>query len=258
MGAGRDFLSATYFENMPYSSDQEKGYPQPHLVLEKDPHLPCIELPHPAEIVLPSLELRQAIEARRSLRKFDVSASLTLDDLSWLLWATQGVVRTDFVKNSSRTYRNVPSAGARHPFETWLIVRNVGGLLPGLYRYLALEHSLQAEDTERDRTPDFVELCKKQSWIGQAALSFVWVAEDCRAVWRYRERAYRGIFQDSGHICQNLYLAAMNIGCGVCGIGDFHDLPLVRFLKADENAYFPVYAAAVGRPLRPSEEEKGR
>ena len=41
------------------------------------------------------------------------------------------------------TFRSVPSAGSCHPYETYLVVRNVEGLDPGLYRYLAISHKLE-------------------------------------------------------------------------------------------------------------------
>ena len=64
---------------------------------------------------------------------------MPLTILSYLLWCTQGVKE---VFQGNATLRNVPSAGARHAFETYLLINNVDGITPGLYRFLALEHSL--------------------------------------------------------------------------------------------------------------------
>ena len=47
---------------------------------------------------------------------------LSLAELSYLLWCTQGVKET---KGQAATLRTVPSAGARHAFETYLLVNNV-------------------------------------------------------------------------------------------------------------------------------------
>ncbi|MEA4881024.1 MAG: SagB/ThcOx family dehydrogenase [Synergistaceae bacterium] len=249
MEVGKKFIVSTYFENIKDTTDQAKGIPQPPLTLERDIKKLFINLPDPKQISLPSLELRKAIEDRRSCRIFDGTLSLSMEDLSWLLWATQGIVKISYVKNSMRTYRNVPSAGARHPFESWIVIRKVNTLAPGVYRYLPIEHGLQVENITRDFSGSLIELCKKQLWMANASVFFIWIADVYRSVWRYGERAYRGIFQDSGHICQNLYLAAMNIGCGVCGIGDFEDLQISEFLELDENKFFPIYIGAVGRPL---------
>ncbi|MEO1814255.1 MAG: hypothetical protein ABGU93_01520 [Acetobacterium sp.] len=63
--------------------------------------------------------------------------------IPFLLWSTQGV-REWRLKNALRT---VPSAGNRHTLETYLVVFNVGGLEPGMYRYLPSQHQLVLEST---------------------------------------------------------------------------------------------------------------
>ena len=46
--------------------------------------------------------------------------------------------------------RTVPSAGGRHPFETYLLANRITGLDPGLYRYLPVDHKLCALEAEPD------------------------------------------------------------------------------------------------------------
>jgi SagB-type dehydrogenase family enzyme len=244
--AGRAFMRATYYENMPGQSDQELQLPQPPLERPADPGKKIIPLTKVNALKIPAIDLRSAIENRRSVRAY-ADMSLTLDELSWLLWATQGVQKVGFAVGSHRTYRTVPSAGGRHPFETYLVVRAVTGLPQGVYRFIALDHALQEVDASRDCSKDIAALCKGQVFIEQAAATFVWMADEYRGFWRYRARAYRGVFQDAGHVGQNLYLAAAAIGCGACGIGAFDDLGLARFLGADGVELFTVYAASVGK-----------
>ena len=241
--AGRIFMRATYYENMLEPSDQELQLPQP------PPERPAVQgkktipLTKPDLLKVPLMDLRTAIENRRSVRAY-ADAPLTLDELTWLLWATQGVQRVGF---DFGPYRTIPSAGARHPFETYLILRTVLGLTSGIYRFLALDHALQEVDVSRDYSMDVASICKGQPFIEQAAATFVWLADEYRGVWRYKARAYRYILQDAGHVGQNLYLAATNIGCGVCSIGAFDDLALAHFLGVDGTELFPVYVAAVGK-----------
>ena len=244
--AGRVFIRATYYENMPGQSDQEMQLPQPPLERPPDPGKKTIPLTKAGSLKVPSVDLRTALENRRSVRAY-ADISLTLDELTWLLWATQGVQKVGFAVGAHRTYRTVPSAGARHPFETYLVLRAVTGLTPGIYRFLALDHVLQEVDVSRDYSKDIASICKEQSFIEQAAAVFVWIADEYRGAWRYKARAYRGIFQDAGHVGQNMYLAAANINCGVCGIGAFDDLALARFLGLDGVELFPAYAATVGK-----------
>lgn len=244
--AGRAFMRATFYENMPGESDQEKKLQQPPLERPVEPGKKVIPLPKPDSLQIPSMDLRKAMEERHSVRAY-ADDPLTMEELSWLLWATQGVRKVGFAVGSHRTYRTVPSAGGRHPLETYLVVRAVKGLTPGIYRFLAIEHQLQEVDVSKDFSADIARICRKQQFMEQAAVTFVWMADEYRAVWRYRDRAYRGIFQDAGHAAQNLYLAAAPIGCGVCGIGAYDDMDLSRFVGADGVELFPAYAATVGK-----------
>ncbi|MCP6717514.1 hypothetical protein NL524_29985, partial [Klebsiella pneumoniae] len=64
---------------------------------------------------------------------------LTPEELAFLLWATQGVRAR---LNEAAVLRTVPSAGCRHPFETYLAILSVTGIEPAVYRYLPLDHAL--------------------------------------------------------------------------------------------------------------------
>jgi SagB-type dehydrogenase family enzyme len=244
--AGRIYMRATRYENLEGQSDQEKGLPQPPLTREPDWGKKIIPLTKADKLEVPPFDLREAIEGRHSIRAY-ADSPLSLHELSWLLWATQGVRKLGFAVGSHRTYRNAPSAGGRHPFETYLAVRSVKDVAPGIYRFLSIEHTLQEVDAPRDISSEIAVICRNQKFIEKAAVTFIWMADEYRAMWRYKARAYRGIFQDAGHVCQNLYLAAANINCGVCGIGAFDDLSLSRFLGVDGVTLFPAYAAAVGK-----------
>ena len=55
-----------------------------------------------------------------------------------------------------------------------------------------------------------------------ASVTFIWTALVERSRWKYRQRAYRYIYLDAGHIGENLYLAGGALGLGVCAIGAFY------------------------------------
>ena len=192
-------------------SDQQKGLPQPPLELPPDLDLPIFDLPRPENLTIPPMDLRAAIERRRSIRTY-VHEPLTLDELSFLLWCTQGVQK---VQGNQWTFRTVPSAGARHAFETYLMVNDVDGLEPGLYRYLALSHRLQQIDTDPTLAHQIAGACFNQQIMLRCGVVFLWTAVPYRMTWRYGERGYRDLHLDAGHVCQNLYLAAEATGCGV-------------------------------------------
>jgi SagB-type dehydrogenase family enzyme len=241
-GTGGEFTEKTKYRYLA-KSDQDRGLPQPPLELPPDPDRPIIDLPGPSTITVPPLDLRAAIERRRSVRSY-ADAPLSLADLSFLLWCTQGVQRC---AGTYATFRTVPSAGARHAFETYLLVNHVEGLGPGLYRYLALSNRLQQLSTDPALCVRITEACLDQKFILHSGVVFLWVAVPYRMTWRYGERGYRELHKDSGHVCQNLYLAAEAVGCGVCAIAAYDDDAMNSLLGADGKDRFLIYLAVVGK-----------
>jgi SagB-type dehydrogenase family enzyme len=241
-GAGLEFLEQTKYRYLG-RSDQEKGMPRPPLELPADPDLPVFDLPDPASLVVPQIDLRLAIERRHSVRSY-AKEPLSSDELSFLLWCTQGVKS---VHGKEATFRTVPSAGARHAFETYLLANDVDGLEPGLYRYLALTHRLCRVKTDPTLHIDIAHACLDQEFVMRCGVVFLWTAVPYRMTWRYGERGYRDLHLDAGHVCQNLYLAAEAVGCGVCAIAAFDDDAMAEILGIDGKKQFLIYLATVGK-----------
>ncbi|MGB9666627.1 MAG: nitroreductase family protein, partial [Candidatus Cryosericum sp.] len=160
MDSGQQFLHDTrYWADMPdQPSDQQKGLPQPPLELPADPARPLIPLPDPKTLAMPAMDIRIAIDRRQSIRAYR-DDPLSLKELSYLLWCTQGVKA---VTKRPSTLRTVPSGGARHALETYLMVRAVTGLEPGIYRFLAIPHALQLVKPGLQTVRDVTELCGDQ------------------------------------------------------------------------------------------------
>ena len=241
-GTGQQFMERTKYRYLG-GSDQEKGIPQPPLELPRNPDLSVLDLPKPSALVIPHMDLRTAIERRHSIRTY-AKEPLTLDELSFLLWCTQGVKN---VHGSQATFRTVPSAGARHAFETYLLVNDVDGLEPGLYRYLALTHRLCRVKTDPTLHIDVAHACLDQPFVMRCGVVFLWTAVPYRMTWRFGERGYRDLHLDAGHVCQNLYLAAEAIGCGVCAVAAFDDDAMAKILGIDGINQFLIYLATVGK-----------
>ncbi len=91
--------------------------------------------------------------------------------------------------------------------------------------------------------------CLSQSIALECAVAFIWSCVIYRMAWRYSERAYRLVLLDAGHVCQNLYLAAEQINCGVCAIGAFDDELMAGLLGIDGQEEFVIYCATVGKKL---------
>jgi SagB-type dehydrogenase family enzyme len=241
-GIGREFIRKTRYHFLG-PSEQDRGVPQPALELEAEEGAKLLPLPEPSSLSIPRVDLQQAIEQRRSLRRY-ASTPLTIEELSFLLWCTQGVRK---VVPGSATFRNVPSAGSRHSIETYLLVNNVQQLPEGLYRFSALKHVLVERKREQGLADQLTAACLGQPFVKTSAVTFAWVAMVPRMRWRYGERGYRYLFLDAGHICQNLYLAAEAVQCGVCAIAAFADEAVDRLLGFDGEEQFTLYLATVGK-----------
>ena len=184
-----------------------------------------------------------AIENRKSRRNF-LPASLTLEEISFLLWATQGL-RKRFDKITA--LRTVPSAGARHALETYLCIMNVKGLDPGFYRYLPLEHQLLFERHEDHVAEKVANATFGQSFIASGAVIFIWTAIPYRMEWRYGLASHKVIAIDARHVCQNLYLACEAIGAGTCAIAAYNQEAMDQLLEVDGEDEFVIYLAPVGK-----------
>jgi SagB-type dehydrogenase family enzyme len=205
---------------------------------------PVLKLPPADPAVLQRNELFACIKERRSRREYK-GAALSPGELSFLLWATQGVQKV--LGRGQASLRTVPSGGARHPFETYLVLNRVTGVESGLYRYLPLTHQLV-----RLRGPDglkegAVRAALGQGFVGESAVTFIWTCLPYRGEWRYQDAAHRVMLLDAGHLCQNLYLACEALGCGTCAIAAYDQEASDRLLGVDGQEEFVVYMAPVGK-----------
>lgn len=243
--AYRSFLKDSIRQAVDFSqTDQMKGIPAPPIEKPFDPHAKRIDLIPDRELEsIGKMDLVAAIRNRRSRRDF-LPAPLSLGELSFLLWATQGIRgRLD----GTTAFRTVPSAGCRHAFETYLCVFRVEGLEVGVYRYLPVEHQLLFEFTEEKLQEKLTEATFGQSFAAAAATTFVWTTIPYRMEWRYGAAAHRVIALDAGHVCQNLYLACEAIGSGTCAIAAYSQSLMDQLLRVDGKEEFTIYLAPVGK-----------
>lgn len=185
--------------------------------------------------------LWETIAKRRSIREFS-SQFITLSDLSQLLWATGGITS----KAWGYDFRACPSAGALYPIETYIIANRVEEISSGLYHYDVKETELILLK-EGNLGAELSRAGLGQEMLEEAACVFVWTAIIERSKWKYRERAYRYIYMDAGHIGQNLYLAATGLGLGCCTVGAFFDEEVDRLIGVDGKNEISIYLGAIGR-----------
>ena len=240
----REYLKDSGRKTFDFSkTDQNRGIAMPPIQNPVPKGAKIIQLPNPQKGI-PSIGLKKAIAGRRSRRAF-TDESISLNELSFLLWATQGVRDAT---NSARIYRNVPSAGNRHAFETYIAAFRVDGLPKGLYRYLPQDHGLVLVAEKAGLGNLVSKGCFGQKFAGNSAATFIWTTIPYRMEWRYGETSHKVIALDAGHVCQNLYLACEAIRCGTCAIAAYDQEAMDELLGVDGDEEFVIYIAPVGHP----------
>ena len=225
-------------------------------MLNVDP--PLIEIPAPDEAIIIDLPIHSdstaesditiCIDRRKSRRKYTDEA-ITLSELSYLLWATQGIRKTlaTYQNRGRVSLRTVPSAGARHPFETYLAVNNVEGVKSGVYRYSALNHNLVFLFSVENMKDKLTLATVGQTFTGTAPVVFFWACKPYLGEWRYKGESHKAMLLDAGHVCQNLYLAAEALKLGTVAIAAYSQEKVDKLLELDGKDEFVVYLAPVGR-----------
>jgi SagB-type dehydrogenase family enzyme len=225
-------------------TDKARGLPAPPREKPYPADATLIDLPAVDELNLGRMPVAQAMRQRRSRRQYS-EEPITLDELSFLLWATQGIHR-----NLRATYslRTVPAGGATHCYETYLSIHRVAGVEPGLYRYLPSEHKLCLLFLDDDMAERAYHARGGDPFIRKCGIYFIWTGVPYRREWR-GSTAGKNMAIDAGHICQNLYLASEAIGCGTCATGVFgsYGPGTDELLGVDRRDEFTVYAATVGK-----------
>lgn len=243
--SNRFFLKDTIRQQINFSqTDQNKHLPAPPLQKLCPADIVRIDIPDGEQSLkrLCSMPVADAIIGRRSVRHY-TSGSLKQDELSALLFATQGVRE---LLSSCTALRTVPSAGARHAFETYLAVSRVEGLDSGLYRYLPFDEQLAQLTIDPQIGYKAASACLGQRFVASAAVTFFWTVIPSRTEWRYDRAAHKVIAIDAGHMCQNLYLACTSLGAGTCAIAAYDQDECDILLGVDGEEEFTIYMAPVG------------
>lgn len=241
MAAG---VGDTFQQDTKYHRDQrEKGLfervtiPEPY---KEYPGSNRIKLPIPGSKSV--LTLDEVLRRRKSVRAF-AKKPLSLEQISYLLWASNGIQRIE----RGHEFRTVPSAGALYPVETYLVIHNVEGLAPGVYHYAIREHALE-EIKVGDFRRDITLAALGQRICADAAVVFVWTAIFNRSKCKYRQRAYRYVYLDAGHIGHSLALSAVSLGLGSCQVGALFDDDVNQILDVDGVEESVIYMSVVGYP----------
>jgi SagB-type dehydrogenase family enzyme len=238
-GIGDRFQQETKYERERLGEDRIDWTSRAPLYREY-PEARKIRLPTPGAPVMSAFA--EILSRRRSIREYS-PRPLPMEDISFLLWASSGLQRVE----DGHAFRTAPSAGALYPVDTYVIAHRVEGVERGVYHYGVRDHLLE-EVASGDFRKDLVRAALFQEFCSEASAAFVWTAVFPRAKWKYRQRAYRYVYLDAGHIAQNLALAAVGLGLGTCQVAAFFDDDMNTILGVDGVDESVIYLSAVGHP----------
>jgi len=243
----RAFLRGT-LADWRLDTDNHRGIVPPPIQKPYPANARRLDLIAPDKFTVGAMSVREAIHDRRSRRDYS-DAPFSLEELSYLLWATQGISKLERDGDGTllAQYRTVPSGGAKHPFESYLFINRVTGVAPGLYRYLPIEHQLLVIKEDATLGTQVTAACYGQDFIGEAAVTFVWAAIPYRSEWKYGSIAEKIVALDAGHLCQNLYLAVESIQGGICAVMGYNQARMDALLGLDGEDEFVIYLAATGK-----------
>lgn len=244
----REFLKSTeWVRKAELQTPKDEGKERPPAVKEYDEESEIINLPDKENIQLPDKSLKDLLKKRRSRRKYN-NKEFTLEELSFLLWSTQGLSA-----NSIRL-RTAPSGGAVHPFETYIYLNKIEEIKEGLYRYLPDKHSLLFIKEVNNPKGEIIKAVNGQKFVGKAGLVFFWSVLPKRGEWKYDILAHKLAALDAGHVCENLYLAVENLEAGMCALDAYNQKEADDFIEVDGQEEFVIYMASVGK-VDPSERK---
>jgi SagB-type dehydrogenase family enzyme len=195
------------------------------------------------KLPLPQLEgkisVEEALTRRRSRRVFK-DYSLTMEQVSQLLWSAQGITEKRI------GFRTAPSAGATYPLDIYLVVGEdkVEGLKAGVYHYSPHHHSLTII-LEEDKRRELARACLRQRFIEDAPISLIITAEFSRITNRYGKKGIYYVYMEAGHVGQNVYLQAESSGLGTVVIGALYEEDVSQALNLLAQ-HIPLYVMPVG------------
>lgn len=232
-------------EVMEYYARFLKGREQPP-IYKSYPRRPRIDL---STISGKEAPLFSTLRRRHSTREFS-GKPISFNELSRLIYYTWGRISYyDTREFGKLLHKTSPSAGARHPIETYAIVNSVDGIEPGVYHYAVRDHSL-----ELLKPGDFREKCVAltagHSWTRNASALFIMTAVVARTAWKYRTpRVYRAFLLDAGHLSQSFLLVATALGLGAFCIGIVSDNLIEKELNLDGISETALFVVGVGQPV---------
>jgi SagB-type dehydrogenase family enzyme len=195
-----------------------------------------ISLPRPGAL---GASLETVIRTRQSERAFS-ARPVSIEELAKLLLLGGGVTKDQAVPR-----RAAPSPGGLYPIEMYPLAFSVQGLAPAVYHYATLDHELELIRPVADIGAS-KEFLPSDFLSARPALVIALTAVFPRVQMKYLERGYRFALLETGHIAQNLLLAATALDLAAAPVGGFWDDPFNDLLGLEPATEAVLYAIVVG------------
>lgn len=196
-----------------------------------------LDIPLPDPVFSSQTSVEEALKKRRSIRAYD-GHPLTLQQISQLLWAAQGITSTN-------GFRTIPSAGALYPLEIYLVTGEIKNLSSGVYHYVPTKHVLQ-KSRDGDLRIQLAKAANGQGAVKSATADIVITALFARTTKKYGDRGNRYVLMEAGHAAQNIYLQAVSLNLATVSIGSFDDARVKNVLNIT-NEEEPLYILPIGK-----------
>ncbi|MBU0629858.1 MAG: SagB/ThcOx family dehydrogenase [Candidatus Margulisbacteria bacterium] len=190
-----------------------------------------IKLPEPK--IIGKMPLEEAVFRRRSWRSFHPN-DLTLDQISQLLWAGQGIT------DKSWGFRAAPSSGSLYPLNLYIAKKD------GVFEYVPDGNKL-VEISKEDKRGSIVRASLGQQFIGEAPCVIIICGNFRITQAKFGQRSYRYINMEVGHAAENILLQAVALGLGAVPVGAFWDDVIAKLLDLPDTRD-PFYLIPVGYP----------
>jgi len=195
------------------------------------------------KLPLPQLEGKMSVEealARRRSRRVFKDYSLTIEQVSQILWSAQGITEE---RNGLRT---APSAAALYPLYIYLVVGKdkVEDLKVGVYHYNPLQHSLTII-LEEDQRRELSQACLDENFIEDTPVALIITAEFSRTTNKFGKKGINFVYMEAGHVAQNVYLQVESLGLATVSMGGIREKEISQALNLPEQ-HIPLYVMPVG------------
>ena len=244
-------IAERYHEETKYSEDGLRrdqlrfGPPEPARRPSPFKQFDGLRVPLPTE----GLPLERRGEASAPVVGHAGAGQLDLAKLARILWHTNGCTRVEEHGGGVQLFRAAPSAGGQYPTEVYVAVRGVPGLSPGIWDYQVLDHSL-ALVNPTDPMAALHAATFGHPAVAAAEAVVILTGEWLRSSWRYRERGYRRVLLDTGHVLGNVAEVAPDEGFTAVPIASFRDDLVERLLGVESSTEGALVLAAIVDPVR--------